>query len=119
MVILSRLVFIKNLFVLSLMFIRKAWNNVHAPNEAPDNYLNMHNNIQDPNRRGMAGMVSALDDAFQAIVDKLKEKGMCVTNHFTVCDIVDSKKVLQAPIQLLILFLLMNMAQSRKGMKTH
>eukprot|EP00750_Incisomonas_marina_P008709 INCI1561.3.p1 GENE.INCI1561.3~~INCI1561.3.p1 ORF type:complete len:569 (-),score=75.29 INCI1561.3:29-1735(-) len=58
------------------IYVYQAWNNVHAPNEAPDNYLNMHNNIQDPNRRGMAGMVSALDDAFQAIVDKLKEKGM-------------------------------------------
>ena len=58
------------------LFVYHAWNNVHAPNEAPTNYMDAHEGIHNKDRRGLAAMVSALDDQLTAIVDKLKEKGM-------------------------------------------
>ena len=58
------------------LYVYHAWNNVHAPNEAPQHYINKHRAIQDPNRRNLAAMVSALDDSLVAIVEKLKAKGM-------------------------------------------
>ena len=61
------------------LYIYHAWNNVHAPNEAPPNYMNAHKKIKNQGRRGLAAMVSALDDQLTAIVEKLKAKGMWKT----------------------------------------
>lgn len=57
-------------------FAYLAWNNVHDPDEAPENYLNKHKNIKDTGRRNLAAMMSALDDGIMSVVSKLKEKGM-------------------------------------------
>ena len=58
------------------LYMYLAWNNVHAPNEAPDTYMNLHKRIRNKGRQGLAAMVSALDDQLTAVVDKLKEKSM-------------------------------------------
>lgn len=57
-------------------YIYLAWNNVHAPCEAPAYYENLNSHIQDKNRRLFGGMVTAIDDAMQAIVDQLKAQNM-------------------------------------------
>jgi len=57
-------------------FAYLAWNNVHAPTEAPKHYQDMHLHIKDSGRRNMAAMMSALDDNIMSIISKLKEKGM-------------------------------------------
>lgn len=58
------------------LYIYLAWNNVHSPNQAPQNYLDVHKDISNKGRQGLAAMVSALDDQLTAVVDKFKEKGM-------------------------------------------
>lgn len=57
-------------------FAYLAWNNVHSPNEAPDQYMQMHSHIKDQPRRALAAMMSVLDDNILAVIDKLKEKDM-------------------------------------------
>lgn len=61
-----------------------AWNNVHAPNEAPDEYIAMHGDIKDDARMKLSAMMSALDDGIVAIIDKLKEKKMWDDTVFIV-----------------------------------
>ena len=58
------------------LFVYLAWNNVHAPCEAPDNYLDINAHIQDHGRRGLAGMMSALDDQLTDVVSGFKARGM-------------------------------------------
>ena len=58
------------------LYVYLAWANVHSPNQAPQQYLDLLSDIQDVGRRGLAGMMSALDDQLNDVVDKLKEKGM-------------------------------------------
>jgi arylsulfatase B/arylsulfatase I/J len=58
------------------LFVYLAWNNVHDPNEAPDEYVAKHPNIANMPRRQLAGMMSVLDDSLTAVIDGLKHKGM-------------------------------------------
>lgn len=58
------------------LYIYLAWNNVHAPCEAPSNYVAANMHIQNNGRRNFASMMSALDDQLTAVVDTLKNKGM-------------------------------------------
>jgi arylsulfatase A-like enzyme len=61
-----------------------AWNNVHSPCEAPDNYLEVNSEIKDKSRQGLAGMMSAIDDQLTAVVDGIKAKGSMWDNTFLV-----------------------------------
>lgn len=58
------------------LFVYLAWNNVHDPNEAPDEYIAKHMDIKNVPRRKLAAMMSVLDDTLTAVIDGLKAKGM-------------------------------------------
>jgi hypothetical protein len=58
------------------LFIYLAWNNVHDPCEAPDNYLAVNSEIQNKARQSLAGMMSAIDDQLTAVVDGFKSAGL-------------------------------------------
>eukprot|EP00037_Helgoeca_nana_P018477 m.176803 g.176803 ORF g.176803 m.176803 type:complete len:685 (-) comp24460_c0_seq1:2944-4998(-) len=66
------------------LFVYLAWNNVHSPCEAPDNYLEVNSEIKDKSRQGLAGMMSAIDDQLTAVVDGIKAKGSMWDNTFLV-----------------------------------
>lgn len=48
----------------------------HAPYQAPQEYLDRYKNIQDPNRRAYAAMVSCMDDVIGQVVAALEKRGM-------------------------------------------
>ena len=52
-----------------------AFNAVHTPMQAPDEYLARFPNIADSQRRTYAAMLSAMDDAIGRIMAALREKG--------------------------------------------
>ena len=58
------------------LYIYLAWNNVHSPCEAPDNYLAVNSEIKDHGGQGLAGMLSALDDQLTDVIDGFKAKGI-------------------------------------------
>eukprot|EP00041_Stephanoeca_diplocostata_P011247 m.182865 g.182865 ORF g.182865 m.182865 type:complete len:715 (+) comp18473_c0_seq2:123-2267(+) len=64
------------------VFIYLAWNNVHSPCEAPDNYLVPNMEINNTARRNLAGMMAALDDQLTAVIDGFKTKGMWDNTFF-------------------------------------
>eukprot|EP00040_Diaphanoeca_grandis_P004497 m.29078 g.29078 ORF g.29078 m.29078 type:complete len:692 (+) comp16037_c0_seq1:36-2111(+) len=64
------------------LFIYLAWNNVHSPCEAPDNYLAVNSHIQDKSRQALAGMMSALDDQLTDVILRFKSKGMWNNTFF-------------------------------------
>jgi arylsulfatase A-like enzyme len=57
-------------------FLYLAFNAVHGPLEASDKYLKRFDSIQDEKRRKYAAMLSALDDAVGAVLDKIKAAGV-------------------------------------------
>ena len=59
------------------LFMFIAWNNVHAPCEAPQQYIDQFNvSIKTKGRRNFAAMMAALDDSMDAVVGALKAEGM-------------------------------------------
>ncbi|AMV40318.1 sulfatase-like hydrolase/transferase [Planctomyces sp. SH-PL62] len=57
-------------------FLEVAFNAVHTPMDATDERLARFASIEDPVRRKYAAMLTALDDAVGAIVDKLQASGL-------------------------------------------
>lgn len=58
------------------LFMYLAWNVVHAPCEAPAEYVAQNDHIASKSRRNFAGMVSAVDDSIPLVIGALKEKQM-------------------------------------------
>jgi arylsulfatase A-like enzyme len=54
-------------------FLYLAFNAVHAPLQAPEEYLNRFEKIPDENRRTYAAMTAAMDDAVGQVMGKLRE----------------------------------------------
>lgn len=54
-------------------FVYLAFNAVHSPLQAPDEYIARFKRIEDPTRRTFAAMLSALDDAVGMVLAKLRE----------------------------------------------
>ena len=48
----------------------------HSPLQAPQEYIDMYDDIKVENRKIYSAMVTALDDAVAGIVNSLKENGM-------------------------------------------
>jgi arylsulfatase A-like enzyme len=57
-------------------FLELAFNAVHTPLNATDERLARFESIADPTRRAYAAMLSALDDAVGAVLDKLRASGL-------------------------------------------
>lgn len=57
-------------------FLEVAFNAVHTPMEATNERLARFSSISDPTRRAYAAMLSAMDDAVGAILDKLRASGL-------------------------------------------
>jgi arylsulfatase A-like enzyme len=57
-------------------FLYVAFNAVHLPLEAPEEYLQRFEDVADPDRRIYYAMTSALDDAVGAILATLERKGL-------------------------------------------
>ena len=53
-----------------------AFQNVHAPIEAPENYIEKYKFIKDKTRRVHAAMVDILDEAVGNITDAFKKAGL-------------------------------------------
>ncbi|MEX0321393.1 MAG: sulfatase-like hydrolase/transferase [Puniceicoccaceae bacterium] len=54
-------------------FLYLSFNAVHAPLEASDKYQQRFPDIEDPDRKTYAGMLSAMDDAVGRVLDRLKK----------------------------------------------
>ena len=54
-------------------FLYLAFNAVHAPMHATPNYLDRYKHIADERRRSYAAMMSAMDDAIGAVMQKLRD----------------------------------------------
>jgi arylsulfatase A-like enzyme len=57
-------------------FLYLAFNAVHAPLQAPDDYLDRFRKIEDEKRRTYAAMTAAMDDAVGQVMGKLRELGL-------------------------------------------
>jgi arylsulfatase A-like enzyme len=57
-------------------FLYLAFNAVHTPMEAPDEYLAKFPNIQDQRRRTYAGMLSAMDDNLGRVMQAVRDTGI-------------------------------------------
>jgi arylsulfatase A-like enzyme len=57
-------------------FLTLAFNAVHTPMEAPEDYLARFPHIEDPKRRIYAGMLSAMDDNIGRVLQALRDGGM-------------------------------------------
>ncbi len=69
-------------------FLYLAFNAVHTPMEAPEDYLQKFASIKDKKRRTYAGMLSAMDDAIGRVLKALREAGL-EENTF-ICFISDN-----------------------------
>ncbi len=58
------------------LFLYLAFTAPHTPYQAPQEYLDRHADIADPNRRAYAAMISVVDDAVAEVVAALDAKGM-------------------------------------------
>ncbi len=58
------------------LFLYAAFSAPHLPNEAPEESITTYADIEDPNRRVHAAMVTELDTGIGQIVDALEEQGM-------------------------------------------
>jgi arylsulfatase A-like enzyme len=56
-------------------FLYVPFNAVHAPHQAPEEYLRQYRNLRRP-RRQYAAMLTAMDDAVRKIVDTLEQAGV-------------------------------------------
>jgi arylsulfatase A-like enzyme len=57
-------------------FLYLAFNAVHTPMHATENYLRRFETLRDPQRRTYAAMLSAMDDAVGAVLAKLRAAGL-------------------------------------------
>lgn len=69
-------------------FLYLAFNAVHTPMEAPDDYLKRFEAIENKGRRTYAAMLSAMDDAIGKVLETLKKAG--VEDNTLVCFISDN-----------------------------
>jgi len=58
------------------LFLYLAFNAVHTPYQAPQEYLDKYKNIGDPSRRAYAASATAMDDQIGRVVQALAEKKM-------------------------------------------
>jgi arylsulfatase A-like enzyme len=58
------------------LFLYLAFNAVHTPYQAPQNYLDQYMNIQDPSRRTYAASATAMDEQIGRVIAALNQKGM-------------------------------------------
>ena len=57
-------------------FLDLSFNAPHAPYQAPQKYLDIYKNIEDPSRRAYAASITAMDDEIGHVVDALDQKEM-------------------------------------------
>ena len=57
------------------LFLYMAFQNVHAPLQAPKKYTDKYSFIKDRARRTYAGMVDSMDEAIGNITEAMKEAG--------------------------------------------
>jgi arylsulfatase A-like enzyme len=57
-------------------FLDLSFNAPHAPYQAPQDYLDMYKNIDDPSRRAYAASITAMDDEIGHVVTALEKKGL-------------------------------------------
>ena len=57
-------------------FLYLTFNAVHNPQQVPDKYLDRFKEIQDPKRRHMAAMLSAMDDGIGRVLDKIRTESL-------------------------------------------
>ena len=57
------------------LFLYMAFENVHDPIQAPDEYLRKYEIIKDKERRGYAAMIDIVDEAIGNITAAFEEKG--------------------------------------------
>jgi arylsulfatase A-like enzyme len=55
-------------------FLDLSFNAPHAPYQAPQEYLDMYKNIEDPSRRAYAASITAMDDQIGRVVEALDKK---------------------------------------------
>jgi arylsulfatase A-like enzyme len=58
------------------LFLYLAFNAVHTPFQAPQEYLDQYSSIEDPSRRAYAASLTAMDDQIGRVIAALEEKGM-------------------------------------------
>jgi arylsulfatase A-like enzyme len=58
------------------LFLYLAFNAVHTPYQAPQEYLDQYNNIEDPSRRAYAASATAMDDQMGRVIAALDQKKM-------------------------------------------
>ncbi|MFO0990618.1 MAG: arylsulfatase [Hyphomicrobiales bacterium] len=58
------------------LFLYLAFNAVHTPYQAPQDYLDKYKNIDDPSRKAYAASATAMDDQIGRVIAALKQKGM-------------------------------------------
>jgi arylsulfatase A-like enzyme len=58
------------------LFLYLAFNAVHTPFQAPQNYLDQYKNIEDPSRRAYAASATAMDEQIGRVVAVLEQKKM-------------------------------------------
>jgi len=58
------------------LFLYLPFQSVHGPIEAPQEYVDMYEDVSDEDRRIYLGMVTAMDDAVDVVVKSLKNAGM-------------------------------------------
>jgi arylsulfatase A-like enzyme len=58
------------------LFLYLAFNAVHTPYQAPQEYLTQYNTIEDPSRRAYAASATAMDDQIGRVMSALAEKKM-------------------------------------------
>jgi arylsulfatase A-like enzyme len=58
------------------LFLYLAFNAVHTPYQAPQEYLDRYKNIEDPSRKAYAASATAMDDQIARVIGALKQKRM-------------------------------------------
>lgn len=58
------------------LFLYLAFNAVHTPYQAPEKYLDLYKNIEDPSRRAYAASATAMDDEIGRVIAALADKKM-------------------------------------------
>jgi arylsulfatase A-like enzyme len=58
------------------LFLYLAFNAVHTPYQAPQEYLDQYKNIEDPSRRAYAASATAMDDQIGRVIATLDQKKM-------------------------------------------
>jgi arylsulfatase A-like enzyme len=58
------------------LFLYLAFNAVHTPYQAPQEYLDQYKNIEDPSRRAYAASATAMDDQMGRVIAALDQKKM-------------------------------------------